>query len=257
MTSRLRHVHTPHYKFDSDNIAALGLHPGTTWQEHQAEFERIRKESPSVKRVLWIRHGEGVHNAAERELGKERWESTECRLDEYFDPPLNAVGVQQAKVVGVAFQAALAQGLKIDAIIVSPLSRAIETAQLATGDAWRSPDIPRLAVELTRERHGKNICDKRRPRAELKTKFPEVDFEEHLVNEQDVWHKPERRETPQEVRARVEQFLHWLHDSEFNSVVVVGHSDYMSHAVELVGLPPHWPANGELVPTYVQQQQRA
>jgi hypothetical protein len=36
-----------------------------------------------------------------------------------------------------------------------------------------------------------------------------------------------------------------------DTIAVVGHSDFMSHAVEVAGFPPHWPANCELLPMMI------
>jgi len=245
-----KHVPSRHFLFDSSDISRLGLHPNSTWAQQQAEFEALSAAHPSARRVMFLRHGEGIHNAAERDLGKTVWESTECLKETYFDPPLNEVGVQQGKEVGSAFERAFAHGLKVDAIVVSPLTRAIETAMQATGPLWTAPDVPRLAVELARERFGKNICDKRKTRAELAQLFPNVDFASGLVDDADVWHSVER-ETPEHVRERVNELLKWILASPYKTVLVVGHSDYMSHAVEVVGLPSHWPSNCELVPMHI------
>ena len=99
-----QHVVSKHFHLNSADISALGLRPGSTWKEHEAEFAALKKKRPHLKRVLFLRHGEGIHNAAERELGKEVWENSECTKEKYFDPPLNKVGVSQAQEVGVALK---------------------------------------------------------------------------------------------------------------------------------------------------------
>jgi hypothetical protein len=69
--------------------------------------------------------------------------------------------------------------------VVSPLSRAIETALLVyTGAAARPPIV---AVETAREAYGAHVCDKRRPRAQLQQRFGQhVDFSA-LPEEDQLW----------------------------------------------------------------------
>ena len=236
-----------HIQFNSRDISKMGLGQESTWKDQSEELKKLQvTHQGKVKRVLWIRHGEGIHNAAEKKFGKDHWENVEAKKEIYFDPDLNAVGFDQAESLSKSLQPSLASGdLTVDLIIVSPLTRAIRTAELAFSAIW--DHVPVVAVELARERHGKNICDKRRTVTELKKAFPHVDFNEHMFAEADEWHT-ERRETPEEVRERVKRLMRWIMDLPAETVAVVGHSDFMSHAVEVAGFSPHWPANCELVP---------
>lgn len=234
-------VPSSHIEFNSEDITLLGLKPSSTWALQTEEL------TGQAKRVMWVRHAQGIHNAAELALGKAEWESVECRKDAYFDANLNEIGVEQSKVLQFALNGPLTtRALKVDLIIVSPLSRAIETAQIAFESVWN--DVPVVAVELARERFGKNICDKRRPVSELKRLFPRVDFDSCMDGEHDALHDAEVRESPEQVAERVKRLMHWIMQLPYDSIAVVGHSDYMSHASVVAGFPHHWPANCELVP---------
>ena len=135
-------------------------------------------------------------------------------------------------------------GLDIDCFIVSPLVRAIETARHI--QAFRDHQAPILAMEICRERFGKNLCDKRRPLSELKKHFPGIDFDTHMESEEDPWFSAER-ETPEAVQARVVAFMAFIQASKFKSVCYIGHSDYMSNIVKVVGAGEHWPENCEVM----------
>ena len=250
----LAHVPSSVIHFDAGDVARMGLRKAMSWTHQTAEFAaKAAEHAPrSVKRVLFVRHGEGIHNEAERVLGKHRWETHEAMQPKYFDPSLNAVGRTQAETLGGALTPELASGsLAIDLIVVSPLVRAIETAELALAHVWRT--VPVVAVEMARERHGKNICDMRRRTSELSALYPHIDFERFMLAEEDPWHRPDSRETPESVRARAEALMHWILalPPTVKTVAVVGHSDYMSHAVEVAGFEPHWPSNGEMVPMMI------
>ena len=249
-------IPSTHIQHNAEDITLMGLRPGSTWEMQTAEFQETRTKHPGAKRILFVRHGEGIHNEAERRLGKERWETHEAKQPAYFDPPLNEVGVEQSKRLGAALRPALEnQHLEVDLLIVSPLVRAIETAQIAFSSVWHVSPI--AAVEMARERHGKNTCDARRPVSELQAAYPDVDFELFMEGEHDTWHDAEVRETPEHVRSRVELLLHWILGlpDTVNTVAVVGHSDYMSHAVEAARCDPHWPSNCEVVPLIVVRKQ--
>jgi len=72
-----------------------------------------------MKTVYFMRHGE-------TELNKEG------RMQGQSDVPLNGRGREQARRAGARFAA---QGLRFDRVLSSPLSRALETAALASGRA--------------------------------------------------------------------------------------------------------------------------
>jgi broad specificity phosphatase PhoE len=260
---KIIHIPSLHIEFNSNDITKMGIK--TSWKEQSQEFQSLlispnstkgqqqqQRETPPIKRLLFIRHGEGLHNAAERELGKDRWENHEAKLEKYFDPSLNDVGREQATTLRNAITPVLKNGdLIVDAIVVSPLSRAIETAEITFEALLNDDGVPMFAVEMARERHGKNSCDGRRTVSELKKRFPRVSFDYFMLHEDDPWHIPTNRETPEQVRKRVEIFMHWALELPFDTIAVVGHSDYMSHAVEVAGYGPHWPSNCELVPMII------
>ncbi|KAI9002984.1 histidine phosphatase superfamily [Hyaloraphidium curvatum] len=238
----LSHVPLPHVEWNDSDVSKLGVSPGHSWTELLAAAR-----DAGAKVVLLVRHGEGIHNAAERELGKERWRE-EATDPKYFDPPLNDAGLEQAANLGAAVSGAAEGGLELDALVVSPLTRALETGAIGFKDFWER--VPVVAAEMVRERHGRNICDMRRARGELRGAYPEVDFG-LLEGDEDPWHDPVAREDPSEVRLRALRTLKWILDGPWARVAIIGHSDWISHAVEAAGYPSHWPSNTEMVPLVI------
>jgi len=115
-----------------------------------------------TKQIIFIRHGVAEHNIRPADG---------CSLDltspTLFDPPLIYNGKQGALVAGEQIRHYLAaHKLGIELIVVSPLTRCIQTATLmflpSTG-----PVVPMVCHELTREACGKHYPDKRRRRSEL------------------------------------------------------------------------------------------
>jgi hypothetical protein len=66
--------------------------------------------------------------------------------------------------------------LNLDLVVVSPLTRCLQTATLSLGRADDPQAPPFVATELCRERVGPYMCDGRRKLSELKDEFPGVDF---------------------------------------------------------------------------------
>lgn len=89
------------------------------------------KSSRNVKVVYFIRHAQGFHNVEEEKYGIGRWEDEFARTDEFLDADLTPFGVEDTKIKGPpSVKAELERGMPpIERVVVSPLSRAIQTAQ--------------------------------------------------------------------------------------------------------------------------------
>jgi broad specificity phosphatase PhoE len=248
-----RAVPTPLLRPDSTALERLGLEQGASWAQVLELLARMRSEGDASARVVQlIRHGEGSHNVAERELGSRYWETVEALTDKYFDAPLNEVGRAQCAALNAHVLAARARGLPDpDAIIVSPLTRALETAKLSLAHLWGK--VPVYAVEMSRERMGKNQCDRRKSVSQLRREFPEVDFDLFMEGEQDEWFTP-ARETDEAIQRRVRLFYGWLKHAPWSHVAVVGHSSYMAATLKDLGFKDHWPANCECISVLVSHE---
>mmetsp|Transcript_16094 Transcript_16094/g.29428 ORF Transcript_16094/g.29428 Transcript_16094/m.29428 type:complete len:221 (+) Transcript_16094:712-1374(+) len=213
----------------------------------------VRTKNEKARLLYLIRHGEGIHNVAEREFGKEHWESVEALTEKYFDAPLNDVGERQCAELQSSFQKATEGGMPpVDTIIVSPLTRAIETAKLGLAHIWGK--VPTYAVDLCRERYGKNLCDKRKSVTELKKLHPEINFDLFMDSQEDEAFTPVR-ETDEAIEQRIAAFYNWLTHhtpTAWGTVAVVGHSSFMAHSVQWLQAPYHWPSNCECVSLAVQ-----
>ncbi|HTE21778.1 MAG TPA: histidine phosphatase family protein [Candidatus Limnocylindria bacterium] len=143
-----------------------------------------------MKKLYFIRHGQSQLNVEGRYAGR-------------AETPLTDEGRTQAKRTGQD-----AKGLKIDLIVSSPLSRALETAQIVAAEIGYPLD--------------KIIADER---------FTERDFGKL---EGQIWsptHKhqdlsPYNIETDQELLARTRKTLDWLESQPANSILVVSHGAF-------------------------------
>ncbi|KAG3088075.1 hypothetical protein PI125_g18462 [Phytophthora idaei] len=73
----------------------------STWLEFREKLEAATNHgSRNLKVVLFIRHGEGLHNEAIRLYGSEHWYKELVTSDVYRDADLTPFGIQDAKSKG-------------------------------------------------------------------------------------------------------------------------------------------------------------
>ena len=163
--------------------------------------------------VHLIRHGQSEFNAAFDNVR---------RVDPMiFDPRLTPLGRAQA-----ARLADSARWSRVEALFASPLTRAIETAELA----FPGHAAPLRIEALHRERAEHSGDIGRRTHA-LKSDFPHLDFD-HL---DDPWwhHDPARPdaiaiESEEMLLARVAAFRDWLAARHEREIAVVGHGTFLN-----------------------------
>ena len=89
-------------------------------------------ESGGGPRFFFVRHGEGEHNAL-IDAGKAEGDAAKTEAGRnVLDPRLTARGREQAAGLRAKLQAEGAGAFEL--VVTSPLSRALETAQIAFGD---------------------------------------------------------------------------------------------------------------------------
>ena len=162
------------------------------------------------KDIYLIRHGQSTFNAHCESCGGDPM---------LFDARLSDLGVAQ---VADARQAAA--GIGADLIVVSPLTRALQTASGIFGDRR----IPTIVSSLHRERL-ESSCDVGRAPALLAPEFPMFDFD-HLA---DIWwHDGEKDdrgiavEPDHSFSRRVGEFSRWIAARPEATLAVVGHGTF-------------------------------
>ena len=180
-----------------------------------------------TKLVHLIRHGESTFNAAYRETGQDPIE---------YDAPLSPTGHRQ-----VAGRRAAFDGLVIDLVVTSPLTRAIETALGLFGHR----DVAILVEALHCERLGAS-CDIGRAPAALQEDFPDLAFD-HL--DDPWWYVDGTGDSHFEIPAngrggpigttfgwepidnlqtRIAAFRDWLQARPEPAIAAVGHATYFA-----------------------------
>jgi len=188
--------------------------------------------SETCKTIHFVRHAEGIHNVASREMPG--FHDGPSRTMVYHDAPLTSVGVGQGQALRIKVEGLAAPP---EVVVVSPLRRAIHTAQLGfQSSAGHGP--PFVCTELCRERISIHASDMRRDLSTISGEFPFVDFGE-VVDEADaMW--PHKEILPSEdaseaCAARALDFLAWLHARPEQRLAVVSHWVFYTHLFALFG----------------------
>ncbi|CAM9410424.1 unnamed protein product [Choristocarpus tenellus] len=145
------------------------------------------------------------------------------KSQEHLDARLTDVGIEQCKALRETIH-----GIREEAqlVVVSPLSRALQTA-LLTFDQVEG--IPWIALECVRERAGGHFCDRRRVLSELKQEFPTITWDEIKEEEDTYWDGfGEGRETDETLKRRAYELFRWLKDRPETNIAVVTHSAFLS-----------------------------
>ncbi|KAG2519847.1 hypothetical protein JM16_006945 [Phytophthora kernoviae] len=223
----------------------------SSWTEFQEKLDHL--QGRNVKVVFFVRHAQGFHNLKNQEQGIGAWACT----DEFLDPDLTPLGIEDVKSRGPrCLKKELERGMPpVERVVVSPLSRAIQTAQhFFTTD--QLPSAPFMCFESCREVFDCYTFDKRQPLSVIKQKFPDVDFS-HVKDEEDLLWSSTRHETLDEIQTRAKVFLSELFDAVPDRyVVVISHVCFIQAvwAVTMGGSHPH-PDNCEVGEILKKEQQ--
>ena len=180
------------------------------------------------------------------ELDIDFWDSEDVYDPLIFDSPLSYIGEQQARA---ANEFILQTMQFVELVIVSPLTRALQTASIA----FHGMDVPLLVSPLLREQLFSS-CDVGRSGHELGVFFPELSTQLHQLPA-DWWGGPGHehfrlmngvplasREPIQAVRARLRALMQLIASRPERSIVLVGHGVLFFH---IIG---KWLDNCELCP---------
>ena len=175
------------------------------------------------KKLVLVRHGLSEMNVA---LSRQPWGSRNFKDPNIRDAPLTAEGRRQAQRARHRVST-----YDVDLIVSSPLTRALETMELAFCDHRAL----RVACSYAAERVYLS-SDLGTPRAQLEKRWADVDFSE--LAHQDWWwtpkdltapdwrptgHYPYPGEPDADFHDRMKRLLRWIHDRPEQAIALVCH----------------------------------
>ena len=162
-------------------------------------------------KVFLIRHGEALHNINFKLYGKDAFFQKEN-----LDAPLTNTGISQAKTLGNTWL----YKNNIDLIVVSPLTRTLQTAT----NIFPENNIPMIALDSIKEYpQGKHTPNIRKNKNELKLLWKNIDFD--LIEKNDSFIGKE--ETEEQLNKRVEDFKNYIRSINKN-IAIVSHSSFIN-----------------------------
>lgn len=230
------HLDVPRHSRPLRSHQELVLH--VVFSQAQANSKKMvlncmRVSPRKTKTLHLVRHGHGVHNA----VGEINYDDYKLECNE--DAALTELGLEQCLSLSKAAQAELKLG-RIDAVLVSPMRRTLQTAQHSFPALVGQ--VPWLALECLREQTGQHPCDRRRPVTELSAAHSHVDFT-RVLDDQDplYWQYPNSREPSEHVLKRCQELIDLvMSNADLTEVVIVTHSAYLRHLLSILlpGEPP-------------------
>lgn len=163
------------------------------------------------KKLFCIRHGTSEHNVRYYEIG-------ELAFNEKEDTTLLASGIAEARNLGSNWT----EIDNIELVLVSPLSRTLETAT----QIFKHKKVPMIALDCLIEwpQHSE-LCNKRKAKKDIVDKYPHVNFD-RIANEL-YWNSKEN-ESYESLKERVKFAKNWIRMRKENKIAIVSHSSYLA-----------------------------
>ena len=169
-----------------------------------------------MNNIYCIRHGYSFHNQLGKQYGEQAYLMPECENSYLLQD-----GIDQAKQLR---KDSLEQLKNMDVVLVSSLTRALETADIL----FKNLDKQIIVLDILKEfPNGLETPNKRLTTSQLKIKFPNFDFSTLQCEEDFTW-IPERYETKEELIYRINLFKRYLNTFKNKNICVVGHTDFIS-----------------------------
>jgi len=222
------------------------------------DFERFRYAAGAGaqgfgrhrKVVHFIRHAGSVCEAACQAFPEGDARRGDVLADgAYFDAPLSSRGLSRCE--RLREERLLREGgvpPDVGLVVVSPLTRALQTATSIFGSGEAAPAV--VVLEALREFNSSSPhpCDWRRSKEELEKSFPHADFS-HLAPGGDMVLGPGILEVEESCDGRLMWFLAWLRRQPQTSVACISHDAVLTRLLrEHLGPAGFQPSTGGSAP---------
>lgn len=162
------------------------------------------------KTLYLIRHGLSLHNELFYKIGVDAFKHSSV-----IDAPLIQDGHIQSITLGNNWK----NKNKIDLVLVSPLTRTLDTCMNIFG----SSDVNIECYEFLREYPiGEDTCNKRSSLLILKDKYPKIKF--NLLYNNDVLWREDKRETIEELEIRIKDIKEFVKKRKEKHIAIISHS---------------------------------
>ena len=172
----------------------------------------------TMKNLYWIRHGYAEHNDVFKQIGEKAYFSIR-------DSNLLFKGIQEATELSKNIPN------NIELVLISPLSRTLETAHLIFNTQIQEKDqkINFIVLdELLEYPQGLHICNKRQTKTYLNAKYPKFDIN---IPEEITWNNT--FETYEELDKRIAKLYEFVRNCSEIYIAIVTHNSYIRRALSI------------------------
>ncbi|KAI0408900.1 histidine phosphatase superfamily [Xylaria palmicola] len=174
--------------------------------------------------VVLIRHAQALHNI------DNKFPSTSCVSTHdwsIFDPKLTDHGVEQCKTLASQLEADFPHAIDGCRIVVSPLSRTLQTVNHSLG--WLVDRGVPVEARAEWQEDTANPCDIGAERSQLETDWPDYDFTQldPVYPQKTGLYGPEE----ETIRKRAAVARQWLSEQSDKCIIVVTHSGFLKRVV--------------------------
>jgi broad specificity phosphatase PhoE len=171
----------------------------------------------TTKILYWIRHGVAEHNELFKTIGERAYTSL-------IDTRLTSKGRMQSLELSKNIPD------NIDLILVSPLSRTLETRRLIFDTQQIEANKVQTIVldELIEHPQGVHICNKRNSRTYLNNLYPK-----YIMNFAEEIEWDGRLETYESLDKRIANIYDFIHTRSEKHIAIVCHNSYIKRALSI------------------------
>ena len=169
-----------------------------------------------TKLLYCVRHGTALHNSLFKTMGPKAYYK-------FRDTPLINEGILDA----IKLRKTWNEKNNIQLVVVSPLSRALRTADIV----FKNTQIPIIVLDELKEfPQSGQLINYRQDTTIMKILYPNFDFSNIIMTSDKDWNN---KELPKKINIRklnkqITQFENWIKNRPEKKVAVVGHSSYFN-----------------------------
>ena len=171
-----------------------------------------------MKKVYCIRHGTALHNILYPTIGINAFTN-------YKDTKLVPKGIKEAIQLGQSWDMVK----KIDLVLVSPLTRTLETAC----NIFKDVNVKIIAIDhLMEHPQSLEICNQRKEKNELEYNFPRVDFSRVSEDPLLFWtHDYNKLDELERLNKRIDDFKKIINEFDEQKIAIVSHSSFLGQMI--------------------------
>jgi broad specificity phosphatase PhoE len=237
------------------------------WQRFDHHLSALNANAPSgtTYRLLFLaRHGQGYHNVGEAYYGTVMWDCYWSTLNgngtvTWSDARLTTIGKTQAQEAHDFWKKMITeQTMSVpESWYVSPLDRAIETADITFTHLLAPGGYNPIVKEMVREGNGIHTCDRRSSKTAITTRWPDYKIEDGFAEDDKLW-RPDSRESWSALMERLRGLLDDVFEHDHGTrISITAHSGTIAGLLDVIGHRQFSLQTGGVIPVLIKSEKKS